>query len=140
MAGVRFTALHHVLPPTSQLPDYMAGMKSEIERLQTYIKQTQRTIADLQQVQRLIDRLDVQGTPRLGRMPHAKVAVAVLGAVGHPMQLKDLLAAMAARGAVVAGKTERQRRSNLIITLNRSPLVRRVGHGLYALSESRASA
>jgi hypothetical protein len=134
------TNLHHVLPPTSELPQFAAATTSEIERLQTYVKQAQRTIADLRQMQSLIDRLDVQGTPVRGRLPHATVAVAVLRAVGHPMQLSDLLAAMAARGAKVAGKTERQRRSNLIITLSRSPLVRRVGHGVYALTESRASA
>jgi hypothetical protein len=114
---------------------------SEIERLRASVKQTQATIADLQQVQSLVDRLDAQRTPPDGtRLPHAEVAAAVLGAVGHPMRLKDLLAAMAARGAIVAGKNDRQRRSNLIITLSRSALVRRVGHGVYGLTESRASA
>ena len=126
---------------TAQLPQFAAATAREIERLQAFVKQAQRTIADLKQVQSLIVRLDVQPpTPLLGRLPHAEVAAAVLADMGHPMQLKDLLAAMAARGAVVAGKTDRQRRSNLIITLSRSALVRRVGHGVYALTESRASA
>jgi hypothetical protein len=132
-----------MLPPTSDLPEFAAATTSEIERLQTYVKQAQRTIADLRQMQSLIDRLEAQRTPHrpdLHRLPHAEVAAVVLASVGHPMQLKELLAAMATRGAVVAGKTERQRRSNLIITLSRSALVRRVGHGLYALTESRASA
>jgi hypothetical protein len=130
-----------VVPPTPQLGQFAASTTSEIARLQAYVKQAQRTIADLKQVQSLIVRLDAQRTPPDGtRLPHAEVAADVLGAAGHPMQLKDLLAAMAARGAVVAGKSDRQRRSNLIITLGRSALVRRVGHGLYALTESRASA
>src|SRR4029450_9914250 len=146
------TNLHHVLPPTSELPQFAAATTSEIERLQTYVKQAQRTIADLRQMQSLIDRLEAQGAPpRPGlrraprapcvrRLPHGEVAAVVLASAGHPMQLKELLAAMAARGAIVAGKTERQRRSNLIITLGRSPLVRRVGHGVYALSETRSRA
>jgi hypothetical protein len=137
------TNLHHVLPPTSELPQFAAATTSEIERLQTYVKQAQRTIADLRQMQSLIDRLEAQRIPQLPdlkRLPHAEVAAVVLASAGHPLQLKELLAAMAARGAIVAGKTERQRRSNLIITLSRSPLVRRVGHGLYALTETRASA
>ena len=137
------TTLHHVLPPTPELPRFAVATTCEIERLQTYVKQAQRTIADLRQMQSLIARLEAQRAPQqpdLYRLPHAEVAAAVLANAGHPMQLKDLLAAMAARGAVVAGKNERQRRSNLIITLSRSALVRRVGHGVYALTESRASA
>jgi hypothetical protein len=134
-------ALSH-LPPT-QLQSFALSTTSEIERLQAFIKQSQATIADLKQVQSLIARLDAQRTPlrdAAARLPHAEAAAEILATVGHPMQLKDLLAAMAARGAVVAGKSDRQRRSNLIITLGRSTLVRRVGHGLYALTESRASA
>jgi hypothetical protein len=135
------TTRQHVVPPTPQLGQFAASTTSEIARLQAYVKQAQRTIADLKQVQSLIGRLDAQRTPADGtRLSHAEVAADVLDAVGHPMQLKDLLAAMAARGAIVAGKSDRQRRSNLIITLGRSALVRRVGHGLYALTESRASA
>lgn len=132
----------HQLPPT-QLQHVATATSCEIARLQSQVKATQATIADLRQMQQVIVRLEAQRTPQrpdLARLPHAEVAAAVLVAVGHPMQLKDLLAAMADRGAVVAGKNERQRRSNLIITLSRSPLVRRVGHGLYALTETRASA
>ncbi len=133
------THWHHL--PLDQLHDFAASAASEIKRLQGHVKQTQAMIDDLKLVQPLIDRLEAQRTPAPdGARSHAEVAAAVLGAVGHPMQLKDLLAAMAARGAMVAGKTERQRRSNLIITLSRSALVRRVGHGVYALTESRASA
>jgi hypothetical protein len=73
-------------------------------------------------------------------MRHAEVAADVLGAVGHPMQLKDLLAAMVDRGAVVAGKNDQQRRSNLIITLSRSALVERVERGVYALTKRRQPA
>ncbi len=133
--------LHHL--PLDQLHDFADSAGAEIKRLQSHVKQTQATIGDLQQMQELIVRLELQRTPvRDGayRLPHAEVAVDVLTATGHPMQLKDLLVAMAARGAIIAGKNERQRRSNLIITLGRSPLVRRVGHGLYALTEARASA
>ena len=133
--------LHH-LPPT-QLQQFATATTSEIERLQAHVKQTQAMIADLRQVQHLIVRLDAQRMPHpsAGRLgSHAEVAADVLYDADRPMQLKDLLVAMAARGAVVAGKTERQRRSNLIITLSRSALVRRVGHGVYALTESRASA
>lgn len=130
----------HQLPP-AQLHAFALSTTREIERLRAHVKQTQATIADLTQMQQLVDRLEAQRTPPNGtRLPHAEVAADVLAEVRHPMQLKDLLAAMAARGAIVAGKTERQRRSNLIITLNRSALVRRVGHGVYALTESRASA
>src|SRR4030095_10953962 len=117
--------LHHVLPPTSELPQFAAATTSEIERLQTYVKQAQRTIADLRQMQPLIDRLEAQRTPHvpdLRRLPHAEVAAVVLASAGHPMQLKELLAAMAARGAIVVGQTERQRRSNLLLTLGRSTL------------------
>jgi hypothetical protein len=131
--------LHH-LPP-SQLQHVATATSSEIARLQTHVKQAQATIADLRQMQQLIVRLEAQRTPAPdGARSHAEVAAVVLASAGHPMQLKELLAAMAARGANVAGKNERQRRSNLIITLSRSPLVRRVGHGVYALTESRASA
>jgi hypothetical protein len=142
--AVKRAALAHLhqLPP-SQLQQVATATASEIMRLQTHVKQTQGTIADLRLMQSLIERLEAQRTPaRDGavRLSHAEMAADTLAAVGHPMQLKDLLAAMASRGAVVAGKTERQRRSNLIITLGRSPLVRRVGHGVYALTESRASA
>lgn len=141
MKRAALSHLHH-LPPT-QLQSFALSTTSEIERLQAFIKQSQATIADLRQVQQLIARLDAQRTPlrdAAARLPHAEAAADVLAAAGRPMQLKDLLAAMAARGAMVAGKTERQRRSNLIITLSRSALVRRVGHGVYALTESRASA
>jgi hypothetical protein len=132
--------LHHL--PLEQLHAFGVATQGEIERLRGNVKQTQATIVDLQQVLQLVERLLVQRSPdRDGaRLPHAEVAAEVLAEVRHPMQLKDLLAAMASRGSVVAGKTERQRRSNLIITLSRSALVRRVGHGVYALTESRASA
>jgi hypothetical protein len=133
------THLHHL--PLDQLHDFAASAASEIKRLQSHVKQTQAMIDDLKLVQPLIDRLEAQRTPvHDGARSHAEVAAAVLAAVGHPMQLQDLLAAMAARGAVIAGKTPRIQKSNLIITLGRSPLVRRVRRGVYALSESRASA
>lgn len=130
--------------PLVKLQQWAAAATNEVERLRAHLKQTQLALDDVKQLQQLLVRLEVQRTPHpsgdrsLGS--HAEVAAHVLAAVGHPMQLKDLLAAMASRGAVVAGKTERQRRSNLIITLSRSALVRRVGHGVYALTESRASA
>jgi hypothetical protein len=131
--------LHHLAP--AQLHAIAASTLSEIKRLQGHVKQTQAMIHDLQQMRALMVRFKLQRTPAPdGARSHAEVAAVVLASAGHPMQLKELLAAMAARGAVVAGKTERQRRSNLIITLSRSAMVRRVGHGLYALTESRASA
>lgn len=131
----------HQLPP-EQLRQFAASTTTEIERLQTQIKQTEATIDDLQQVLHLIARLELQRQPARGteRLPHAEVAADVLAAVGRPMRLRELLDAMAGRGVVIAGKTERIRKSNLIITLGRSALVRRVGHGLYALAEWRQSA
>jgi hypothetical protein len=149
--AIRRTAAHRpVLPelnhlPLEQLHDFGVATMSEIERLQGNVKQSQAAIVDLQQVLQLVKRLLVQRSPDVEafdgvRLPYAEVAASVLRAVGHPMQLGELIVEMAARGAVVAGKTERQRRSNLIITLGRSPLVRRVGHGVYALSETRAGA
>ena len=139
----RRAALNHLHElPAAKLHDFAASAAREIARLRAHVKHSQVAIADLLQVQQLIVRLEAQRTPpRDGATrAHAEVAAGVLRDVGHAMQLKDLLGAMADRGAVVAGKSERQRRSNLIIALGRSPLVRRVGHGLYALTETRASA
>jgi len=134
-------SLLHRLSP-AQLRTFASDATREVERLQTQIKQEQATIDDLQQVLALIARLDLHVKPARGteRLSHASIVADVLGGVGRPMQLGELLGALAGRGVVIAGKTERARRSNLIITLGRTPLVRRVGHGLYALAEWRASA
>lgn len=131
----------HQLPP-DQLRQFTATTNAEIERLLTQVKQTASTIDDLRQVLRLIARLELQRAPARGtdRLPHAQVAADVLGAMGRPMRLRELLDAMTGRGVVVAGKTSRIQKSNLIIALGRSPLVRRVGRGLYALAEWRQSA
>ena len=133
--------LLHQLPP-DQLRQFAAATTAEIERLQTQVTQTAGTIDDLQQVLHLIARLELQRQPTRGtdRLPHAQVAADVLGAMGRPMRLRELLDALAGRGVVIAGKTPRIQKSNLIITLGRSPLVRRVGRGLYALAEWRQSA
>jgi len=135
------TALLHRLAP-DQLRGFARNATKEIERLRTQIKQCQTTIEHLQQMLTLIAKLD---TPRVrakppDRLSHAEVVADILGGAGRPMSLGELLTAMADRGALIAGKTDRVRRSNLIITLGRSPLVRRVGRGLYALAEWRQSA
>jgi len=131
----------HQLPP-DQLRQFAATTTAEIERLKTQVTQTAATIDDLQQVLTLIARLELQREPARGtdRLPHAQVAADVLGAMGRPMRLRELLDALAGRGVVIAGKTPRIQKSNLIITLGRSALVRRVGRGLYALAEWKASA
>src|SRR5262245_54726114 len=110
------TALLHRLAP-DQLRGFARNATQEIERLRTQIKQCQVTIEHLQQMLTLIGKLDTPrvATPRT-RLSHAEVAADILGSVGEPMPLGSLLAAMASRGAVIAGKTDRARRSNLIIT------------------------
>src|SRR5215467_4583644 len=88
--------LLHQLPP-DQLRQFAAATTAEIERLQTQVTQTAGTIDDLQQVLHLIARLELQRQPTRGtdRLPHAQVAADVIGAMGRPMRLRELLDALA---------------------------------------------
>jgi hypothetical protein len=132
----------HQLPP-KQLRQFATSTNAEIERLRTQIKATEATIGDLQQVLNLIARLETRREPRRGinGLSHVEVVADILGTTGRPMRLQELVGALAGRGVVIAGKTPRIQRSNLIIALGRRPaLVRRVGRGLYALAEWRQSA
>jgi len=67
---------------------------------------------------------------------YAETAAAVLAAHGEPMRLKDLSAAMEARGVRVGGETRRNRRTNLIIALKRAGRFRRLGEGMYTLADA----
>ena len=113
----------------------LEAIRSEIARLRGLIGTYEGLVADLEQMQSRIARTQAPTTAR----SHAETAAAVLAAHGKPMQLKDLIAAIEARGVHITGATARNRRTNLIIAMKRSQQFKRLGDGVYALADSRAA-
>ena len=111
------------------------AIRDEITRLRALIATYEGLIADLEHMQSRIARTE---SPQAARS-YAETAAAVLAAHGKPMQLKDLIAAMEARGVRLTGATPRNRRTNLIIAMKRSGQFTRLGEGMYTLADGRAA-
>jgi len=120
---------------TPALQTAHGAIREEITRLRGLITAYEGLIADLEQMQ---SRIAHTQSP-LGARTYAETAAAVLAAHGKPMQLKDLIAAIEARGVRLTGRTPRNRRTNLIIAMKRSGQFTRLGEGMYTLADGRAA-
>ena len=135
--GVAVVPRVRVSPPSHPplLLTAREAIRDEIARLRGLIATYEGVIADLEHTESLIVRTHTPGSAR----SHAETAAAVLAAHGKPMQLKNLIAAIEARGVRLTGRTPRNRRTNLIIAMKRSGNFKRLGEGMYTLADTRAA-
>ena len=133
--GASVVSKVRVSPHAPALQTAHGAIRDEITRLRALIATYEGLVADLEQMQSRIARTE---SPQAARS-YAETAAAVLAAHGKPMQLKDLIAAMEARGVRLTGATPRNRRTNLIIAMKRSGQFTRLGEGMYTLADGRAA-